>query len=253
MVTVLIADDEVLELQYLCRLFEDTPGYRLVGQAENGTQVVELARLYSPDVIILDVNMPTSGLEAAAQIRKDNPDQIIILNTAYADFEYAKRAVDLRLDAYLLKPASAEEVLSTVTECLRQKERESVYQNCSNMKPMIYTEHDAIATACRYIHNHFSEEITLAQMAELVHFSRGYFSRLFRKTTGTTLSAYVNAVRVGNAYERLVNSNTNIADIAMQCGFGNLAHFHRVFKENTGATPRQIRGSYRASEVNRED
>ena len=70
MTTVLIADDEVLELQYLCRLFEKSPNFQLVGQAGNGSQAVELASRYKPDIIIMDINMPMSGLEAAKVIRR---------------------------------------------------------------------------------------------------------------------------------------------------------------------------------------
>ena len=70
MTTVLIADDEVLELQYLCRLFEKSPNFQLVGQAGNGSQAVELASRYKPDIIIMDIKMPMSGLEAAEVIRR---------------------------------------------------------------------------------------------------------------------------------------------------------------------------------------
>ncbi len=241
MVKVLIADDEILELQYLARLFESSPGYRLVGQADNGMQAVELAMLHEPDVVVLDINMPMCGLDAAELIRRNNPDQIIILNTAYANFSYAKRAVDLHLDAYLLKPASAEEVLSTVTKCLRQKEKAGMSEKCASFVPDIPSENDSIATVCQYIHTHYSEKIDLKRMAELVHFSVGYFSRLFRRVTGDSLNAYVNAVRIGRACEMLVNSRKKIAEIALNCGFRNLSHFHRVFKESTGATPLQIR------------
>ncbi len=121
MATVLIADDEILELKYLSKLINDSSEYQLVGRAENGRQAIALAEKHHPDAIIMDINMPMNGLEAAQIIRKRCPSQTIIVNTAYANFEYARQAVTLHLDAYLLKPATKEEVLSTLNCCLRWK------------------------------------------------------------------------------------------------------------------------------------
>ena len=124
MITVMIADDEVMERDYLKALFDQQKGkYRVVAQAENGKQAVEMATRYMPDVIIMDINMPMlGGIEAAKQIRRFVPRQIIILNSAYAEFEFARQAVAQHLDGYLLKPAGKSEVLTTIADCLLQRE-----------------------------------------------------------------------------------------------------------------------------------
>ncbi len=348
MTTVLVADDEVVERQYLCRLFEKFSGFRLIGQAENGNQAIELTALHKPDIIIMDINMPLSGLEAARVIRQENPKQIIIINTAYANFEYARQALELRLDAYLLKPATPEEVLSTVKNCLQQKERNNTSGNIFSIRPRLAYPHeiaekmqqslkigdsalfladaaayleffdinnswiedyrlyiintvfglgrqlnglrlldsiqelvdcegclsrlkcaigdelrhpledffrriglalqaakpmesDPVEAACGYIQNHYTENITLSQLAEFTHFSPGYLSRLFNHRMGMTLRSYINKIRVENAAHMLRFSRRGVNDIALDCGFRNLSHFHRIFKEHTGTTPKGIR------------
>lgn len=123
MITVMIADDEPIEREYLAFLFQQVPDtYQVIAQSANSLEVIELAAKLRPDVLILDINMPIlNGLEAARQIRLRIPDQIIILNSAYADFEYARSAIDCGVDAYLLKPASRETVFSTVSTCIGKR------------------------------------------------------------------------------------------------------------------------------------
>lgn len=144
MTTVLIADDEIPELQYLRKLFENSSNYRLVGQAQDGKQAIELAQQYKPDIIIMDINMPVNGLEAAKIIRSTIPDQIIIINTAYANFEYARHAMELHLDAYLLKPATSEEVFSTVESCLKQKKHISLPMDAPSVKVQLQYPHELL-------------------------------------------------------------------------------------------------------------
>ena len=59
--------------------------------------------------------------QPAGEIKQLYPETIILLNTAYAEFEFARRAVEYQLDAYLLKPAAEELILRTIEECLRKK------------------------------------------------------------------------------------------------------------------------------------
>ncbi len=123
MTTILLVDDEVIELKYLSSIFGQHPGtYHVVGQAENGEQAVALALLHKPDVVILDINMPLlNGLDAARRIRQHLPEQIIIINSAHTEFEMAHRALTDQLDAYLLKPTPVDAVFATVQTCLSRK------------------------------------------------------------------------------------------------------------------------------------
>lgn len=127
MFTVLIADDEAIELKYLSSIFNKHPEQcRLIAQAENGEQAVAMAAHHRPDVIIMDISMPLlSGLEAARRIRQQAPGQVIILNSAHTEFEMAHQAVTDQLDAYLLKPASEDAIFATIHTCLGRKSSKS--------------------------------------------------------------------------------------------------------------------------------
>ena len=116
MLRILIADDEEIERKYLAALFvKHSDTYKVVGEACNGREVLELTAKNSPDIIIMDINMPgLDGLTSAQRIKQRFPDTIILLNTAYAEFEFARKAVEYGLNAYLLKPAEEEVILQTI-------------------------------------------------------------------------------------------------------------------------------------------
>ena len=84
MLRILIADDEEIERKYLAALFvKHSDTYKVVGEACNGREVLELTAKNSPDIIIMDINMPgLDGLTSAQRIKQRFPDTIILLNTA---------------------------------------------------------------------------------------------------------------------------------------------------------------------------
>ena len=95
---------------------------------------------------------------------------------------------------------------------------------------------------CDFIHQHLTETIERDHLARVAHLSPGAFSRFFRSRTGRTVPEYVNELRVGRACRMLAEDRLNITDIALDCGFQNLANFNRRFLQITRMTPRQYRG-----------
>ncbi|NMA49158.1 MAG: response regulator, partial [Tissierellia bacterium] len=116
MYTILLADDELIEREYLKSIFKKYPGdYIVIGEASNGEQVIKIANNLKPDIVIMDISMPIiNGLEAAKKIKEIFEDTIIILNSAYSEFEFAQKAINYNLDSYLLKPANEKEIIDTI-------------------------------------------------------------------------------------------------------------------------------------------
>ena len=92
-----------------------------------------------------------------------------------------------------------------------------------------------------YIDRHLTGEIDRTRAAAEAHLSPGAFSRFFRLRTGRTLPEYVNTLRIGRACEMLADGKWKVADIAMECGFANLANFNRHFRSITKLSPREYR------------
>jgi two-component system response regulator AlgR len=106
---VVIVDDEPLARERLRRLIEEFPGYEVVGEAGDGETALELIREQEPDIVLLDVRMPTvDGIRLARAIVEDDMPPAIIFTTAFA--EHALSAFDVQAEAYLLKPVRKEKL-----------------------------------------------------------------------------------------------------------------------------------------------
>ena len=106
---------------------------------------------------------------------------------------------------------------------------------------------DRIKRIDDFIASHFTEEITLERLADLVGLSPTSLSRLYKQKTGETISYHILDFKLGNAARELVNTDRNIADISFISGFNNLSNFNRLFKNRYNMSPREFRQFYTKS------
>jgi len=108
-VRVLIAEDNFLVSQ-MTRETLKRLSYRVIGEAVNGTEAVEMTQRLRPDVVVMDIKMPEmNGIEATRAIQARNPTPVVIL-TAYETAELVTQASDAGVGAYLIKPPNAREM-----------------------------------------------------------------------------------------------------------------------------------------------
>ena len=92
-----------------------------------------------------------------------------------------------------------------------------------------------------YVETHYSEEITLKQLAQSAHVSKSECLRCFRVSLQTTPYQYLMEHRLSCAARLLKETNRSIGDIAEQVGFHQISHFGKCFKEKTGCSPKEYR------------
>ena len=97
----------------------------------------------------------------------------------------------------------------------------------------------------KYVETHYQQEITIDEIAEVAGFSSSHFMKFFKKEMGTSFIDYLNQYRLSMATRLLLSSDSNILEIAEECGYDNLSYFTRLFKKRYGITP----GDYRKKEV----
>lgn len=102
----------------------------------------------------------------------------------------------------------------------------------------------SVARAQHYMELHYSENITVAKLAELGYVSESCFNRRFKKETGTTPFEYLIEIRIRQAKTMLRRKNVPVTEIAMRCGFGSSAHFSSCFQKRTGTSPSEYREKY---------
>lgn len=108
-IMVLLAEDHTVVREGLRALLEIAGGFKVVGEAGDGLQAVELARTLQPDVVVMDIAMPRlNGLEAARRILQEGelPPKILILS-AHGDDVYVEKVASIGVAGYLVKQTSA--------------------------------------------------------------------------------------------------------------------------------------------------
>ncbi|HIV86525.1 MAG TPA: response regulator [Candidatus Pygmaiobacter gallistercoris] len=124
--TMVIADDEEIERKALRLLVQkEFPEIEIVALVSNGTDLVEQAQKWRPDIAIVDVNMPgINGIDAIDLLCARGVHTRYIINTAYDEFEYVQRALALKIDAYILKPEKRDVTIATIRKICRQIDEE---------------------------------------------------------------------------------------------------------------------------------
>jgi two-component system, response regulator YesN len=110
-------------------------------------------------------------------------------------------------------------------------------------KTVYESQKNVIILIHEYINEHLSEDISLATIAQQVHFNPFYLSRLYKQLTGKNLIDYITQVRLKRSIELLRNKNNKIRDIVCELGFAETAYFTRFFKKHTQMTPTEFRCS----------
>jgi len=104
-------------------------------------------------------------------------------------------------------------------------------------------------TITSYIGDHYSEVITLNELAALINFSTCYLSRLFRCTMGMTISDYITLIRLEHSFFDVISTTDPVMLISEKNGFANYNFFNKKFKEKYGNTPLKLRQSFKNSGI----
>src|SRR5579863_9452058 len=119
-ISVLLVDDHSLVRRGFRRLLEDEPGIKVVGEASDGVQAVELARALRPDVIVMDMSMPgLNGTQATIEILKFLPGVGVVILSMYEEANYVRNAMKAGARGYLLKNASEVDLAAAVKNVAR--------------------------------------------------------------------------------------------------------------------------------------
>ena len=115
---VILVDDEAEVIDVIeQKIAWNELGFEVVGSATNGVKALELVEKTQPDVVITDIKMPyMDGLELSKRLNDDYRNIHIIIFTGFDEFEYAKEAVHLEVEEYMLKPINSDELI----ECLKK-------------------------------------------------------------------------------------------------------------------------------------
>lgn len=121
-VRLVIADDHELVRRGLTSLLESQPGWKVVAQAENGQEAIEMVKLHVPDVAILDIAMPVlDGLAATRGIVKDMPGVRVLILTMHASKDLVHELLSAGARGYVMKADAGRELIKAIDTLLHDK------------------------------------------------------------------------------------------------------------------------------------
>lgn len=252
MFKLMIADDEILERQALKIMLKDIESIVCVAEACNGREAIEYNREFNPDIIIMDIKMPgINGIKASEIIKAENSEKVIVIITAYDDFDLVRKALVLGVNDYILKPVRASELINVMNNIIVNLKinNDEALQKSDKVKEIIESESEKeyieskspIQHALEYIDKNLNENTNLEKIAGICSLSSCYFSKLFKKEVGMNFVAYVNNLKINKAKEVLKSTDIPILNIALDLGFEDCGYFIRVFKKIEGVTPKKYR------------
>jgi DNA-binding NarL/FixJ family response regulator len=119
---LIMADDHAVARRGLRVLLEEQPDLRVVGEAGDGAQALELARAEQPDVAVLDVRMPNlDGVRACKAIKQEVPETQVLILSAYEDDRYVFGLLEAGATGYVLKDAPDDEIIAAVRAAGRRE------------------------------------------------------------------------------------------------------------------------------------
>ena len=233
MIKVLVIDDEEKTRGLIKLLINKELGINMICEATNGEEGIAVIKQKYPDIVITDIKMPiVDGLELTQKALAYNPDLIIIMISAYEEFEYAQRAIKLGVSDYLLKPIRKSELNEALEKAImRVKERRLKYgisEKESASRPVIQQ-------VLEYVREHLSDQdLSLSTVAAHFFLNSSYLSRLFKREVGEPFIEYLTKARIERAIWYLENTDKKAYEIAELVGVVDATYFSKCFKKNRG-------------------
>ena len=246
---------EIVTPQYSVLIFTETP--KLVTSRRNIAGEVKKESIQVADVVIIPAN-------ATHQVEWSHPGSWIMLGFEPRVFDRALyETVDLDNIEITTHFARADPLIHQLGLQLKQEVETDglggrlyadaianlmavhLFNNYATTKPQIKSYTDGLPSyklkqVKEYIEANLEQSLSLDELAQVTNISAGYFSRLFKQSTGYTPHQYLIRRRVKRAKELLRHRQLSIADVAYQVGFANQGHLNYHFKRCTGITPKAM-------------
>lgn len=206
--TVLLVDDEEEVIQVIQKKINwEGLGFSVIGYANNGVKALEMVEEYQPDVVMTDIRMPyMDGMELSKRIKTEYPATKVLIFTGFDEFEYAKEAVHLEVEEYILKPVNSVELTNVFTSLKIKLDQEiSEKRNAETLKkyymeslPFLKTNFYTTLIEGRIRENEVEKYLTDYQIT----FEGPYYCCLVVHTSSTRVEKNMNPVLLAMSVQK---------------------------------------------------
>lgn len=259
MYNVLLVDDEPRTIDALEKNVDwRSCGIRKLFRSMSMQEAIRVVEEHKPEIMICDIEMPSgSGLQLLEWLQEQKKPINCIFVTCHPEFDYMRKAIQLKCYDYILKPINYEEFSRVLTELVRRMEAAENGQdadravNWGGMTDMDIRERgradrerNVELEVKKYIQEHMVDNITVTSIAEELHFNPQYLMRAFKSKTDMSIVEYITKARLDTAKKILKDTPLPIKTVANMVGYDDYAYFTRVFRKETGVSPSQYRSMH---------
>ena len=236
MYRVMLIDDEPAARNLLRVAVDWTElDMEVVGEAASGIEAINVIDDLRPDLAFVDISMPfMDGLKFTELATERYPDLVIIIMTAFDDFEYARKAVRLPVMEYMVKPAVREDVREVLQRARAQLDKCAAQRALQPAPADPEEDFSATEQIMRYLKENYTDStLNLTKAAQQFGFSTSYLSRKFKQETGMNFVECLTNLRMNKARE-LACEGMKMFKTAEKVGIPDPNYFGRSFKKYTG-------------------
>jgi len=224
--------------------------------AQGGKDIIQENEI---DILLCDIEMPgENGLSLLRWIREQEYETECIFLTCHANFQYAKEAIGLGCQDYILIPAKYEDIglaVFKVVKRIEDKKKDARYMEYgkyylkekTSKKEEKAAPEEVIEEIKTFIMEHIGDaDLTVNSIAENFYFHPVYLNRIFKQKQGMPVSQYILNERMQMAASLLTMDGISKTEVAERVGYSYYANFHNMFKKYYGCTPFQYQEDHRA-------
>ncbi len=261
MVRLLILDDEFGIRTGIASYFPWAAlGIEVAATCENGFEALEFLAKNPVDLVLCDIRMPRmDGIRFAQLVRERRHPCEIVFISAHKDFEYAKKALELGVRNYIVKPAGYEELREVFAKLMHERETGATPGGTqlaapeTPPAPAAEPETHRIPATCESLAERVFglfeknlKDICLTGVARDLGLSPNYLSARLHAETGKTFSELLTETRMERAKTLLADRDLRVHEISALVGYASAKSFIRAFRCHFGTSPTGLRGATRA-------
>ncbi|WP_319591795.1 two-component regulator propeller domain-containing protein [uncultured Draconibacterium sp.] len=241
--TLLIVEDNFDLRSFLLQTLRSD--YRVLG-AENGKIGLEMAKKYSPELIISDVMMPVmDGIELCSRLKKNIQTSHIpiILLTAKSMVESWIEGLETGADDYIPKPFNLQILQIKMRNIIESRRKiKDIFSSPEPLSPDKFSsnklDEEFITKAYQVLDKNFSEpDFSVEQFAREMFVSRSLLYKKIKALTDLNITDFINSYKLKKSVEMIKTSDQSISEIAFKTGFNDPKYFSRIFKKFYGSSP----------------
>lgn len=250
MYRLLVVDDEPFVRRGIVTLIPFAQlGIEEVLEASNGIEALNHVREKNIHLILCDINMPKlNGLEFARVVKEEKPWIKIAMITGYDYFDYAKQALKIGVEDYILKPVSKQDVTEAIVNLIKKLEQEATLTEMlksvqAETKESLELDSTGYKRQIDAIIEEklMDESFSLSLLSSELGLSMSYLSSLFKKIYGIAFQDYMLNERLEKSKLLLLSTSLKNYEIAEKVGITDPNYFSTLFRKKFGASPNQFK------------